>query len=87
MSTALSLTTSDLAQILFASRLQASDAPSPEQVRRAIDEKLCACGGDHTACAAYVAQEAGDHPEAYAARMHWALNAVSRTFQVYATAA
>jgi hypothetical protein len=82
-----SMTTSDLAQILFASKLQASDRPSPEQVRRAIDEGLCACDGDHTRCAAYVAQEAGDHPEAYAARMRWALHAVSSTFQQYATAA
>jgi hypothetical protein len=86
-STTTSLSTSDLAQILFASRLQASDNPSPEQVRQAIDEGLCACDGDHTRCAAYVAQEAGDHPETYAARMRWALRAVSLTFQTYATAA
>jgi hypothetical protein len=82
-----SMTTSDLAQILFASPLQASDRPSPEQVRKAIDEGLCACGGDRAQCAAYVAQEAGDHPEAYAARMRWALRTVSLTFQEYATAA
>ncbi|GLZ08212.1 hypothetical protein Acsp03_56780 [Actinomadura sp. NBRC 104412] len=82
-----SMTTSDLAQILFASPLQPSDEPSPERVRKAIDESLCACGGDSTRCAAYVAQEAGDHPEAYAIRMRWALRTVSRAFQEYATAA
>jgi hypothetical protein len=83
-----SMTTSDLAQILFASRLQASDDPSPEQVREAIDEGLCACDGEHARCAAeLVAQEAGDHPEAYAARMRWALRAVSHIFKSYATAA
>ena len=82
-----SMTTSDLAQILFASPLQPSDEPSPERVRKAIDESLCACGGDSTRCAAYVAQEAGDHPEAYATRMRWALHTVSRAFQEYATAA
>jgi hypothetical protein len=91
MSNTLSLTamtTSDLARILFASRLQASDDPSPEQVRKAIDEGVCACDGDHVQCAAaLVAQEAGDHPDAYAARMRWALRAVGRTFQSLATAA
>ncbi|MQY05416.1 hypothetical protein [Actinomadura macrotermitis] len=71
------LTVTDLAQILFASRLQASAAPTPEQVRRAIDERLCACGGDHAECAAYVAQEAGDHPDSYAERMRWALRTVT----------
>jgi hypothetical protein len=90
MSTTLSLTsmtTPDLAQILFASPLQASDDPSPEQVRAAIDLGLCACDGDRTRCAAFVAQEAGDHPEAYAARMRWALRTVDFTLHVYATAA
>jgi hypothetical protein len=90
MSTTLSLTsmtTTDLAQILFASPLQASDEPSPERIRRAIDEGLCACDGDHSRCAAYVAQEAGDHPDAYAARMQWALRSVDLAFQAYATAA
>jgi hypothetical protein len=82
-----SLSTSDLAQILFSSPLQESDHPSPEQVRTAIHERLCACGGDRTACAAYVAQEAGDHPEVYAARMRWALNTVSHAYPAYATAA
>ncbi|MFI0354346.1 hypothetical protein [Actinomadura sp. 9N407] len=87
MSSTPHLSPSDLAQILFASRLQASDHPSPEQVRTAIDERLCACGGDHAPCAAYVAQEAGDHPESYAARMRWALSTVGHVFPAYATAA
>ncbi|XVQ10898.1 hypothetical protein ACQP1W_51815 [Spirillospora sp. CA-255316] len=82
-----SMTISDLAQILFASPLQASDQPTPEQVRAAIDERLCACGGDHAPCAAFVAQEAGDHPEAYAVRMRWALQTIDLTFPAYATAA
>ncbi len=84
------LTAADLAQILFASPLQASEHPSPEQVRSAIDERLCSCGDGGTACAtcaAYVAQEAGDHPESYAARMRWALGTVDRVFRTYATAA
>ncbi|MFD0684047.1 hypothetical protein [Actinomadura fibrosa] len=80
----ISMSTSDLAQILFSSKLQASDHPSPEQVRTAIDARLCDCDGDRSICAAFVAQEAGDHPETYAARMRWALTTVSAA---YATAA
>ncbi|GAA2442741.1 hypothetical protein GCM10010191_68840 [Actinomadura vinacea] len=82
-----SLNASDLARILFASPLQASDDPTAEQIRTAIDEELCACAGDHAACAAYVAQEAGDHPECYATRMRWALRTVNHVFPTYATAA
>ncbi|TDD69596.1 hypothetical protein E1298_37365 [Actinomadura rubrisoli] len=78
------MSTSDLALILFSSRLQASDHPSAEQVRMAIDARLCDCGEDRSVCAALVAQEAGDHPDTYAARMRWALSTVS---QVYAAAA
>lgn len=74
------MTVSELAQILFASALQASDRPSPDQVRHAIDARLCACGGDQTSCAAYVAQEAGDHPETYAARMRWAIATVTSVY-------
>lgn len=77
-------TISDLAQILFSSELQASEHPSPEEIRTAIVDRLCACGGDHAACTAVVAQEAGDHPEIYTARMRWALRAVS---EAYTTAA
>ncbi|MBW8482866.1 hypothetical protein [Actinomadura parmotrematis] len=70
-------TTAELARLLFTSCLQESEAPSPAQVRAAIDERLCACGGDGAACAAAVAQEAGDHPDGYAARMRWALRTVA----------
>lgn len=82
------IATSELAQVLFTTRLQESDHPSPGQVRAAIAERLR--GRRHhpatfTAFAARVAQEAGDHPEAYAARMRWALNAVSRAYALPAT--
>ncbi|QXJ23116.1 hypothetical protein AGRA3207_004234 [Actinomadura graeca] len=75
-----SMSNSDLAQVLFSSGLQASDHPSPEQVRTAIYACLCACDGDRSICAALVAQEAGDHPESYAARMRWALSTVSAAY-------
>ncbi|MEU5880855.1 hypothetical protein [Spirillospora sp. NPDC047279] len=83
MSTTLSptaLSTSDLARLLFTSRLQASDRPTTEQVRAAIDERLCSWGSDCGTCLASVAQEAGDHPEAYAVRMRWALDTVARAY-------
>jgi len=74
----------ELAQILFTSRLQASGRPSPAQVRTAIDGRLAECGDDCATCLASVAQEAGDHPEAYAARMRWALDSVSRAYSAAA---
>ncbi|WP_067832481.1 hypothetical protein [Actinomadura kijaniata] len=81
-----SLNVSELAQLLFATRLQASERPTSEQIRAAIDERLCACGGDRASCVAFVAQEAGDHPEAYAARMRWALRTVTDVYSGYAAA-
>lgn len=70
----------DLAQVLFSTPLQVSDHPTATQIRAAIDERLRGCVGDQTFCAACVAQEAGDHPEQYAARMRWALRAVQEAY-------
>jgi hypothetical protein len=67
---------SELAQVLFTTTLQASEHPTDERVRAAIGERLRTTGP--SACAAHVAQEAGDHPEAYAERMRWALTTVNR---------
>ncbi|GAA0984230.1 hypothetical protein GCM10009555_057550 [Acrocarpospora macrocephala] len=75
------LTTSDLAQVLFTSSLQPSDDLSPDKIRTAIDDRLCSCDGDAAVCAAFVAQEAGDHPESFASRMRWALNAVTTAYR------
>jgi hypothetical protein len=65
----------ELAEILFASTLQESDHPSPAAVRAAVGGILAR---EHAAadCLAVLAQEAGDHPDEYAARMHWALDTV-----------
>jgi hypothetical protein len=76
---------SDLAKVLFVSALQASENPSPEQVRAAIECGLRACDGDCTGCAVYVAQEAGDHPETYVTRMSWALDAVVGAYPTLST--
>jgi hypothetical protein len=77
-------TTTELAQVLFATALQPSDHLSPFEIREAVTERLCACGGDAAWCAAYVAQEAGDHPETYMIRMRWALSAVTCAYSLAA---
>lgn len=82
-----SMTTSDLAEVLFCCGLQESDRPTAEQVRAAIRDRIGACGGDSSGCVALVAQEAGDHPEIHRARMRWALSTVSRAYRRLGTAA
>jgi hypothetical protein len=69
-----------LAHVLFASPVQPSWHPSREAVRAAVVEQLRACQGDPAACAGLVAQEAGDHPELYAARMQWARRSIARAY-------
>jgi hypothetical protein len=66
------------AQALFASCLQPSEHATPTEVVRAIRASL---RGHHGAagCAAVVATEYGDHPDVAAARMRWALAAVTAT--------
>ncbi|MFI7124338.1 hypothetical protein ACIBQ1_01505 [Nonomuraea sp. NPDC050153] len=78
------MTTTELAQVLFTTALQPSDRLSALQIREAVDERLCRCGGDPAGCAAYVAQEAGDHPETYVVRMRWALDAVAGAYALAA---
>ena len=63
---------------LFASTLQRSDQPTAMQVKRAITAATCAFGD--LGCAARVAQEYGEHPEAAARRMRWARTAVVGVF-------
>ena len=58
------------ADALFASPLQRSDEPSAPQVRQAIATALAAYGVP--GCAARVAQDYGEHPDAAASRMRWA---------------
>ncbi|HEU5028171.1 MAG TPA: hypothetical protein VFV01_24840 [Spirillospora sp.] len=82
-----SMTATDLAEILFSSGLQASDNPTPEQVRTAVDALSRTCAGDPSACAARVAQEAGDHPDTFAVRMRWALDTVHDAYGDLTTAA
>ncbi len=66
------MTPSVLAQALFTSCLQPSQHPTPAEITAAIEAELRRRGGG-TGCAALVAAEYGDHPEAASARMRWAL--------------
>ncbi|GAA4707778.1 hypothetical protein [Phytohabitans rumicis] len=66
------MTETTRAEALFASDLQPSDRPTPAQVARAIRASLLSRGGAR-GCAAVLAAEYGEHPEAAAIRMRWAL--------------
>ena len=59
------------AEALFASALQPSASPSPDQIRQAVATTLRRLGA--RACAARMAGEFGDHPDTAVARMSWAL--------------
>ena len=72
------LTVTEFAEILFASGLQESDAPTPAQACDAVCTSWLACGGDCAPFVARLAQEAGDHPEEAARRMRWARNTAER---------
>ncbi|MFI0444798.1 hypothetical protein [Actinomadura sp. 6N118] len=70
-------TLTDLADALFASALQESDRPTPNEVRSVAEQTLRRHGAD---CLCRVAQEAGDHPEEYTRRMRWALREVEGAY-------
>jgi hypothetical protein len=67
-----------LARLLFACPVQPSDRPTPAEIRLALAVQFRHCGGDLSASLAGLAQEAGDHPDSYAARMRWAIRSVDR---------
>lgn len=71
------------AEALFLSTLQPSGSPSPEQVRRAVTATLQRLGV--RGCAAPVAGEFGDHPDAAVARMSWALATIKTAYPVPST--
>ena len=63
---------------LFVSPLQPSQEPGAQQVRQAVAAAARQFG--EQGCAGRVAQEFGEHPEAAAARMRWARQAIARAF-------
>ena len=72
--------TADLAEVLFVSTLQASEAPTAAQVRAAVDQGLRMWTEDCMSCVSCVAQEAGDHPDEFTRRMHLALETVRSVY-------
>ena len=66
------------AEALFASPLQPSRPPSPDQIRRAVAAALEQLG--IRGCAARVAGEFGDHPDTAVARMSWALATIHTVY-------
>ena len=60
------------AEALFTSDLQPSERPDAQAVAAAVTAMLLCYGSD--GCADEVATEFGDHPEAAARRMLWAIN-------------
>jgi hypothetical protein len=66
------------AEALFASTLQPSGSPSPDQVRRAVVTTLRRLGV--RGCAAQMAGEFGDHPGTAVARMSWALATIHTVY-------
>ncbi|WP_433213521.1 hypothetical protein ACQP00_02130 [Dactylosporangium sp. CS-047395] len=71
------------AEALFASALQASEEPTPLQVRTAVTTTLRRYGVN--GCTARVAGEFGEYPESAARRMSWALTMVSEAYEELAT--
>jgi hypothetical protein len=63
---------------LFVSLLQPSQQPGAQQVRQAVAAAGRRFG--ERGCAGRVAREFGEHPEAAAARMRWARQAIARAF-------
>ncbi len=68
-----------LAEALFASTVQSSECPDPDQLRRAVAttlQQLSVAG-----CAAHVATEFGDHPDTASTRMTWALDTIRAAYR------
>jgi hypothetical protein len=72
------------AEALFASPLQRSESPSPDQVRHAVATTIRRLG--IRGCAAALAGEFGDHPDTAAARMNWALTTIRAAYPTPSTA-
>ena len=70
-------------EALFASGLQRSDVPTPEALAIVISRTVRQFG--IAGCAARMAQEFGDHPEAAASRMRWIRQLISGIYTPAAT--
>lgn len=75
----------DLARALFCTPVRTEDHTTPESVRAAIEAEQSI--HDSSTCLCQVAQEAGDHPDLYSRRMHWALETVKAAYPEFSGAA
>jgi hypothetical protein len=66
------MTSTDTAEVLFASTLQPSEHPTAEQVTAAVCDSLRRHGGQQ-GCTSICAAEYGEHPDTAPERMRWAL--------------
>lgn len=67
------------AEALFASALQSSQAPAPDEIRGAVAATLRRLGVD--GCADRVAGEFGEYPETAVSRMTWAIAMVRQVYR------
>ena len=74
------MTMGDLAEALFCSSLQPSDAADAAKVHAAIDASLRIHHGQIRECAEELAASYGKDPEITCLRMRWARSVVARTF-------
>jgi hypothetical protein len=65
-------------EALFVSYLQRSQHPTADEVREAVTATIGSLGVQ--GCAAFVAQEFGDHPDTATERMCWCRAAVEAAF-------
>jgi hypothetical protein len=65
----ITMTRAEVAEALFVSDLQPSQAPCAEAIRAAVDSTVARYGTG--GCAGLVASEFGDHPELAVRRMTW----------------
>jgi hypothetical protein len=67
-------------EAMFASELQQSDAPTPDEVVEVINRTVRRLG--IAGCVERMAQEFGDHPEAAAERLRWVRRLAHELFAV-----
>ena len=74
------MTMGDLAEALFCSSLQPSDAVNADLVQAAINASLRSHHGQIRECAEELAASYGKDPEITCLRMRWARTMIARTF-------
>jgi hypothetical protein len=74
------MTVGDLAEVLFCSSLQPSEAADTDTVVEALSKALNSHHGEVRECAEELAASYGKDPEITCLRMRWARAVIARTF-------